>query len=94
MRMASTAVSTVPNAVTIMVGHAGSMSCTALTTSSPPVPSIFRSVITKSAPRRFMWASPSAPPDATMASCPMRRTVAANPSRMVSLSSMIRIRAI
>ena len=47
-RIASTAVSTVPNAVTIMTGQSGSRSRTALTTSSPPVPSILRSVMTKS----------------------------------------------
>ena len=37
-------------------------------------------------------ASPSTPDAASTASCPMRRTVAPSPSRMVSLSSMIRMR--
>ena len=94
MRMASTATSTVPNAVTIMAGQPGSICLTAPTTSRPPTPSILRSVMTKSAGCFFMRAMPAAPGAARVASCPMRRTVAAIPSRMVSLSSMIRMRAI
>ena len=93
-RIASTAVSTVPKAVTIIAGHDGSSSRTAFSTSRPPVPSIFRSVMTKSAPRCLNCARPAAPFGATIASWPMRRTVAARPSRIVSLSSMIRTRAI
>ena len=97
-RIASTAVSTVPKAVTIITGQSGSRSRTAFTTSSPPIPSILRSVITNSTGGRpaagAMCVNPSAPDDAITASCPMRRTVAPNPSRIVSLSSMMRIRAI
>ena len=69
-RMASTAVSTVPKAVTISTGQAGSISFTARVTSRPPTPSIFRSVMTKSAPSRRMRASPSAPPAAVIGLVP------------------------
>ena len=87
-----------PKAVTIITGQSGSRSRTAFTTSSPPIPSILRSVITNSTGGRpaagATCVNPSAPDDAITASCPMRRTVAPSPSRIVSLSSMMRIRAI
>ncbi len=90
--MASTAVSTVPKAVMIMVTASGSKAETWRSTSTPSMPSILRSVTTKStSPRARSVASPAPPDGATSAVCPILRMVWARPSRMVSLSSMIRM---
>ena len=90
--IASTAVSTVPKAVMIIAGQSGSSSRTPRSTSTPSSPSILRSVMTKSA-RRLLEAL-----EALLcrswrraARWPIFLTTCASPSRMVSLSSMIRI---
>src|SRR5688500_9454954 len=59
------------------------------------MPSMRRSVMTKStSPAALSCAIPSSPLAATSARWPILRTVCASPSRMVSLSSMMRMVAI
>ncbi len=75
----------------IIAGQSGSYSDTALSTSTPSIPSIFRSVMTKSTMFFLSSCSPSAPDAATSVVWSILRMICCSPTRIVSLSSMIRI---
>ena len=68
--IASTAVSTEPNPVMIMIGTSGSIAVIARSTSTPDGPSILRSEITKSGRLALNVSIPATPPVAVTASCP------------------------
>src|SRR5262245_1253256 len=78
----------------IMIGTSASIALIVRSTSTPVAPSILRSVITKSARLALNASIPAAPLAAITGSWPSFLTVWARPSRMVSLSSMMRITAI
>ena len=90
-RMASTALSTLPKAVTTTMGVSGDRSRTWRSTSMPPSTGILRSVTTTACRAGSKVRSPSFPLVASSTSKPMRRRLCADKRRPVSSSSISRM---
>ena len=90
----STAVETEPKAVIRMTAHVGCSVLVVLSTSSPVLPPIFRSLTTTSKKPSCSFSIAALPFGASSTSCPASAIACASPRRRESWSSAIRMRPI